>query len=100
MAREAMMDPELAAALATINTKLESIELLGQLMRDLRKDVRAVDDKLRALRVDIQDLYDRGRHAISPGTVTVLNEDISGLRDDNRDIRARLTLLEQKLKAP
>jgi predicted nucleic acid-binding Zn-ribbon protein len=81
-----MMDPELAAALAEINTKLESIE-------DLRKDVRA-------LRIDIQDLHDRNRHAITAGTVTVLNEDISGLRDDNREIRARLAVLEQKLITP
>jgi cob(I)alamin adenosyltransferase len=96
----------LQSALEPIIARLERLEiqgtaiaLLGPLMLDLRKDMRSIDDKLMGLRADIQDMNDRSRHNVKESSIKVLNEDIIALRDDNREIKARLAVLEQQRKS-
>lgn len=106
-----MLRAELLESLAPINAKMDALYgkvdalqagniLIGQIVRELRADVRHANDRLRALGIDIQDINDRGRNAVSAGTVKVMNEEMSSIRDAMLEIRARLTALEQKSSWP
>jgi DNA repair ATPase RecN len=95
-----MIDPELAAALAAINDKIDTIKihisglpLIAASLHELRDDVRELRRETRLVKAAINDM---ARVNITAGEVEVLHEELDKVASAQVDIRARLTLLEQK----
>jgi DNA repair ATPase RecN len=94
------MDPELAAALAAINDKIDIIKihisglpLIAASLHELRDDVRELRRETRLVKAAINDM---ARVNITAGEVEVLHEELDKVANAQIDIKARLTLLEQK----
>jgi DNA repair ATPase RecN len=87
------MDPELAAALATISAKLETIEiklnglpLMAASLHELRYDVRELRRETRLVKAAINDM---ARVNITAGEVEALHDELDRIADAQVDIRAR-----------
>lgn len=105
------MEPELGAALAAINDKIdglraamhnrfETIEikisglpLIASSLHELREDVRELRRETRLMKAAINDM---ARVNITAGEVEALHEELDKITNAQIEIRARLALLEQK----
>lgn len=93
------MEPELAAALAAINARLEAIEIkVSGITHELRRDLRMVKASINDMAFWLSHRYptfsDMRLKELSE--VEALHEELDKIANAQIDIRARLALLEGK----